>query len=128
MKIVVPSLSWLTDVSSPIQLGYDVILCDCNMDDLSINIEHFKQIIKDERSQGCLILVSVLGLVPNMKEILNICKENNIILIEDVCESMGSKYDNKYLGTFGDISVFSLYYGHHLSTIEVDLFVLIILN
>ena len=59
MKIVVPSLSWLTDVSSPIQLGYDVILCDCNMDDLSINIEHFKQIIKDE-DPGCLILVSVL--------------------------------------------------------------------
>ncbi len=117
MKIVVPSLSWLTDVSSPIQLGYDVILCDCNMDDLSINIEHFKQIIKDE-DPGCLILVSVLGLVPNMKEILNICKENNIILIEDVCESMGSKYNDKYLGTFGDISVFSLYYGHHLSTIE----------
>lgn len=117
MKIVVPSLSWLTDVSSPIQLGYDVILCDCNMDDLSIDIEHFKQIIKDE-DPGCLILVSVLGLVPNMEEILNICKENNIILIEDVCESMGSKYNDKYLGTFGDISVFSLYYGHHLSTIE----------
>ena len=117
MKIVVPSLSWLTDVSSPIQLGYDVILCDCNMDDLSIDIDNFKQIIKDE-DPGCLILVSVLGLVPNMKEILNICKENNIILIEDVCESMGSKYNDKYLGTFGDISVFSLYYGHHLSTIE----------
>ena len=117
MKIVVPSLSWLTDVSSPIQLGYDVILCDCNMDDLSINIEHFKQIIKDE-DPGGLILVSVLGLVPNMEEILNICKENNIILIEDVCESMGSKYNDKYLGTFGDISVFSLYYGHLLSTIE----------
>ena len=117
MKIVVPSLSWLTDVSSPIQLGYDVILCDCNMDDLSIDIDNFKQIIKDE-DPGCLILVSVLGLVPNMKEILNICKENNIILIEDVCESMGSRYDNKYLGTFGDISIFSLYYGHHLSTIE----------
>ena len=117
MKIVVPSLSWLTDVSSPIQLGYDVILCDCNMDDLSIDIEHFKQIIKDE-DPGCLILVSVLGLVPNMDEIVNICKENNIVLIEDVCESMGSKYNDKYLGTFGDISVFSLYYGHHLSTIE----------
>ena len=117
MKIVVPSLSWLTDVSSPIQLGYDVILCDCNMDDLSIDIEHFKQIIKDE-DPGCLILVSVLGFVPNMDEIVNICKENNIVLIEDVCESMGSKYNDKYLGTFGDISVFSLYYGHHLSTIE----------
>lgn len=117
MKIVVPSLSWLTDVSSPIQLGYDVILCDCNMNDLSIDIEHFKEIIKSE-DPSCLILVSVLGLVPNMDKIVDICNTNNILLIEDVCESMGSKYNDKYLGTFGDISVFSLYYGHHLSTIE----------
>jgi CDP-6-deoxy-D-xylo-4-hexulose-3-dehydrase len=116
-KIVVPSLSWLTDVSSPMQLGMDVVLCDCNLEDLSIDINHFKQIIKDE-DPGSLILVSVLGLVPNMKEIIDICNENNIILIEDVCESMGSKYDGSYLGTFGHVSVFSLYYGHHLSTIE----------
>lgn len=116
-KIVVPSLSWLTDVSSPMQLGMDVILCDCNLEDLSIDINHFKQIIKEE-DPGSLILVSVLGLVPNMKEIVDICNENNIILIEDVCESMGSKYDESYLGTFGHVSVFSLYYGHHLSTIE----------
>lgn len=116
-KIVVPALSWLTDVSSPMQLGMDVILCDCNLDDLSIDINHFKQLVKEE-DPSSLILVSVLGLVPNMSEIVDICNENNIILIEDVCESMGSKFQNKYLGTFGSVSVFSLYYGHHLSTIE----------
>lgn len=116
-KIVVPALSWVTDVSSPMQLGMDVLLCDCNLQDLSIDIEHFKKIIREE-DPACLILVSVLGLVPKMKEIVDICKENNIILLEDVCESMGSKYRDQYLGTFGDVSVFSLYYGHHLSTIE----------
>ena len=116
-KIIVPALSWLTDVSSPIQLGMDVILCDCNLNDLSIDINHFKQLIKEE-DPSSLILVSVLGLVPNMTDIVNICKDNNIVLIEDVCESMGSKFEDKYLGTFGEVSVFSLYYGHHLSTIE----------
>lgn len=116
-KIIVPALSWLTDVSSPIQLGMDVILCDCNLYDLSIDINHFKQLIKEE-DPSSLILVSVLGLVPNMSEIVNLCEENNIVLIEDVCESMGSKFGDKYLGTFGVVSLFSLYYGHHLSTIE----------
>lgn len=116
-KIIVPGLSWLTDVSSPIQLGMDVILCDCNLDDLSVDINHLKQLIEEENPSS-LILVSVLGLVPNMLEIVSICKDNNIVLIEDVCESMGSKFEDKYLGTFGDVSVFSLYYGHHLSTIE----------
>ena len=116
-KIIVPALSWLTDVSSPIQLGMDVILCDCNLHDLSIDINHLKQLIREENPSS-LILVSVLGLVPNMSEIVDICNENDIVLIEDVCESMGSKFQNKYLGTFGSVSVFSLYYGHHLSTIE----------
>lgn len=116
-KIIVPALSWLTDVSSPMQLGMEVILCDCNLDDLSIDINHLKQLIKEE-DPSSLILVSVLGLVPNMSEIVSICEDNNIMLIEDVCESMGSKFEDRYLGTFGVVSLFSLYYGHHLSTIE----------
>lgn len=116
-KIIVPALSWLTDVSSPIQLGMDVILCDCNLHDLSIDLNHLKKLIKEE-DPSSLILVSVLGLVPNMDEIVDLCNENGIVLIEDVCESMGSKFKDKYLGTFGTVSLFSLYYGHHLSTIE----------
>lgn len=116
-KIIVPALSWLTDVSSPIQLGMDVILCDCNLHDLSIDLNHLKKLIKEE-DPSSLILVSVLGLVPNMDEIVDLCNENDIVLIEDVCESMGSKFKDKYLGTFGSVSLFSLYYGHHLSTIE----------
>ena len=53
-----------------------------------------------------------------MDEIVELCVENNILLIEDTCESIGSKYKNKLLGTFGDLSTFSFYFGHHMSTIE----------
>jgi CDP-6-deoxy-D-xylo-4-hexulose-3-dehydrase len=53
-----------------------------------------------------------------MKKIVNLCEKHNVILLEDVCESMGSKYNEKYLGTFGFASFFSMYFGHHLSTIE----------
>ena len=116
-KVIAPTLSWATDVSSPMLLGMEVELCDCNLTDLSIDINHFKKIVREQRP-SVLILVSVLGLVPNMKEIVDICKENDIFILEDVCESMGSKYQDQYLGTFGDVSVFSLFYGHHLSTIE----------
>ena len=53
-----------------------------------------------------------------MDEILELCEKHNIQLIEDTCESMGSEYNNKKLGTFGDLSTFSFYFGHHMSTIE----------
>ena len=116
-KIVVPSLSWATDLSSPILLGLEPILCDCNLNDLSCDLDLLEEIFKKE-SPSTLILVSVLGLVPNMGRVVELCDKYDVILLEDVCESMGSKYKDKYLGTFGLASFFSMYFGHHLSTIE----------
>ena len=116
-KIVVPSLSWATDLSSPILLGLESILCDCNLTDLSCDLDHLEEIFKTE-SPSTLILVSVLGLVPNMNRVIELCKKYDVLLLEDVCESMGSKYNGKYLGSFGLASFFSMYFGHHLSTIE----------
>jgi CDP-6-deoxy-D-xylo-4-hexulose-3-dehydrase len=116
-KIVIPSLSWATDVSSPILLGMEPIMCDCNLDDLSCDLEHLEHIFKTENPSS-FILVSPLGLVPDMEKIINLCKKYDVTLFEDVCESMGSKYHNKYLGSFGMASFFSMYFGHHLSTIE----------
>jgi CDP-6-deoxy-D-xylo-4-hexulose-3-dehydrase len=116
-KVIVPNLSWLTDVSSPIQLGMRPILCDCNMTDLSVNLQHLEDLMI-KSNPGALIIVSVLGLVPDMNSIKDLCTKYDVRLIEDVCESMGSEFDGKKLGTFGDVSLFSLYYGHHLSTIE----------
>jgi len=117
LKVVVPSLSWATDLSSPVLLGLEPILCDCNLNDLSCDLEHLEKIFKQE-NPSALILVSVLGLVPDMNKIIELCDKYNVILLEDVCESMGSKYKEKYLGTFGLASFFSMYFGHHLSTIE----------
>lgn len=108
-KIVVPSLSWVTDVSIPMNFGMEVILCDCNMEDLSVDLEHLEQIFKKEHP-SIFILVSVLGLVPLMSEIQELCKKYDVVLLEDNCESLGSKYKGQNLGTFGMMSCFSTYY------------------
>ena len=116
-SVVVPALSWATDLSPVIQLGLKPVLCDCNLEDLSIDLNHLQKLTEKENPKA-LILVSVLGLVPEMNEIVKFCDENEIILIEDACESLGSSYNGKKLGSFGLMSCFSTYYGHHLSTIE----------
>ena len=116
-KVVVPGLSWVTDVSSCMQIGLDPILCDCNLTDLSVDLEHLEALFK-EHSPACMVLVSVLGLVPNMDKVTDLCDRYGVILAEDVAESTGSKFQGKNLGTFGKVSFFSLFYGHHLSTIE----------
>jgi CDP-6-deoxy-D-xylo-4-hexulose-3-dehydrase len=116
-KIIVPAVSWTTTVSPVIQFGLEPILCDASRDNLGLDITHLKEICKKEKP-AAIILVHVLGLPCHMKEIVDICEENNILLVEDTCEGVGSLYDDKKLGTFGLASSFSFYYGHHLSTIE----------
>lgn len=116
-KIVVPAVSWVTTVTPAIQLGMEPIMCECDKDNLGLDINHLKEIIKNENPSS-IILVHVLGIPNHMDEIVKLCEENDILLIEDTCESIGSKYNNKILGTFGDISTFSFYFGHHMSTIE----------
>ena len=53
-----------------------------------------------------------------MQKIVKICKMNKIILIEDTCEALGSKYKGKQLGTFGDFSSYSFFYSHHITSGE----------
>ena len=118
LKIIVPSVSWATDLAPVMQLGIRPILCDCNLDDLSIDLDHLEDLLIGHGTVDALLLVSVLGLVPDMDKIKALCKKYDVTLLEDTCESMGSKYNGQNLGTFGDMSTFSTFFGHHISTIE----------
>jgi len=116
-KVVVPSVAWSTDLAPVIQLGLQPILCDCNMKDLSVDLGHLEKIFTEE-SPDALLLVSALGLVPDMDRIIKLCSDYDVILLEDTCESLGCEFVNKKLGTFGIMSSFSTFFGHHISTIE----------
>jgi len=117
VKVVVPSVAWATDLAPVMQLGMTPILCDCNMDDLSVDLEHLEDIFIRQMPDA-LMLVSVLGLVPNMDKIIELCERHDVVLLEDTCEAMGCEYKGQKLGTFGKMSTFSTFFGHHISTIE----------
>tara|TARA_B100000401_G_scaffold437155_1_gene382104 strand:- start:1001 stop:2155 length:1155 start_codon:yes stop_codon:yes gene_type:complete len=116
-KVVVPAISWATDLAPVIQLGLDPILCDCNLEDLSVDLEHLEEIFKKDKP-AALLFVSILGLVPDMSQLIKLCSKYDVLLLEDTCESMGCEYKGQKLGTFGLASTFSTYFGHHISTIE----------
>ena len=116
-QVVVPAVSWSTDLAPVVQLGLEPLLCDCGLDDLSVDLSQLEQIFSDHRPRA-LLMVSVLGLVPNMKAVFELCEKYNVLLLEDACESLGSEYGGKKIGTFGLMSSFSTYFGHHISTIE----------
>lgn len=116
-KIVVPCVSWVTTVSPVIQFGMKPILCETDKDNLGLDVQYLEKICK-EQNPACIILVHVLGFPNKLNEIKKICKKYDVLLLEDSCESVGSLYDTKQTGTFGLMSSFSTYFGHHFSTIE----------
>jgi CDP-6-deoxy-D-xylo-4-hexulose-3-dehydrase len=115
-EVIVPSLSWVSDCSSVINLGMDLVFVDVNLNNLSMSYESLKAAITPNTK--AIMLVHGLGFNALNDKIIELVKENNIMLLEDVCESHGAKFKDNYAGTYGDISCFSFYFGHHMTTIE----------
>ena len=114
--VIVPPLTWSSDISSVIFAGMRPVFCDINLKNLSFDIKKLKKLITKETK--AIFLTHVLGLNALTDELLELCAENKIELIEDVCESHGATFKNQKVGTFGLMSNFSFYFAHHMSTIE----------
>jgi CDP-6-deoxy-D-xylo-4-hexulose-3-dehydrase len=115
-EIIVPPLTWVSDIASVMQNGFKPVFCDINFENLSFNLKQLKNLINEKTK--AIFITHVLGLNGLTQELLDICEDRGITLIEDVCESHGATFQGKKLGSFGFLSNFSFYFAHHMSTIE----------
>ena len=115
-EVLIPAICWSTSLWPIVQSGLKVKFVDINLKDLNIDINDLKK--KITRKTKALMLVHALGNCANMNKIVSICKKKKLILVEDACEALGSKFKGKNLGTFGDFSSFSFYYSHHITSGE----------
>ena len=115
-EIIVPSLTWVSDVNSVIMNGFKPVFVDINLSNLSMNT---KEVLKKINNKTLAVFIThAQGFNGLNDELINKLKQKKIHLIEDACESHGAKFKNKKLGTYGLISNFSFYYAHHMTTIE----------
>lgn len=115
-EVLVPALCWSTSVFPIIQCNLTPIFVDVDFNTLNIDIDDMERKITNKTK--AIVLVHVLGNCTNMNRLMEVVKKHNLILIEDTCESLGTTYNNKYLGTFGSIGTYSFYYSHHITTME----------
>ena len=115
-EIIVPPLGWVSDLSSVVQLGMTPVIVDIGMNNLAITTENIIKAITPKTK--AVVLVHCLGFNALTEELIKVLKEKNILLIEDCCESHGATFGNQKIGTYGDISLFSFYFGHHITTVE----------
>lgn len=115
-EIIVPTLTWVSDIASVIQNNFKPVFVDINPETLCMDENHILKSISNKTK--AVFITHAQGFNGLSDNLLKVLKKKNIILLEDVCESHGATFKNKKLGTFGLISNFSFYYAHHLSTIE----------
>ena len=115
-EIVVPPLTWVSDISSVLFAGFRPVFVDINPRTLCMNDDQV--IAKLNENTKAVFLTHAQGFNGLSEKLLQVLGEKKIPLLEDVCESHGAEFKGKKLGSFGLVSNFSFYFAHHMSTIE----------
>ena len=115
-QFLVPSLCWPTSLWPLVQAGLKPKFVDIDLNTFCIDLDKI-QTTDLERSRA-IVNIHILGNSTDMNKLQEIKKKNNLIILEDTCEALGSKFSGKYLGTFGDFGSYSFYYSHQITSGE----------
>ena len=115
-KVLVPAMTWVTNISPIIQLGLKPIFCDVDKDNFGFDIKHLKYLKSKHPDIKMAFITHLFGIAADIDSYKKIFPE--IIYIEDACESHGATYKGKKVGTLSQGSTFSFYFGHHMTTVE----------
>jgi CDP-6-deoxy-D-xylo-4-hexulose-3-dehydrase len=115
-EVIVPPLTWVSDIAAVIQCGFKPVFVDINPRTLGMDTAQVLERISNQTK--AVFLTHILGYNALDQVLLDELRKRNIPLIEDVCESYGATFRGQKLGTFGIMANFSFYYAHHMSTIE----------
>jgi len=115
-EVIVPTIGWVSDISPLVNLGLIPVFSEIDSKTMSMSLETIKAAVTDDTA--AIVYVHALGFNGFDDEILDYLESKKIILIEDCCESHGALHNGEKVGTFGLMSNFSFYFGHHITTIE----------
>ena len=116
-RVVVPAVCWSTSLWPIIQMGLIPVLVDVDPTTLNLSIPALKAALKSHEVKA-IMMVHILGNSTELGLLLDLVKEEQLFLIEDTCESLGTTYNGKMLGTLGEFGTFSFYFSHHMTTVE----------
>lgn len=115
-EIITPAVTWSTTVSPIINIGAVPVLVDITLDGYISNPDEIEKAIT--KKTRAIMPVHLLGNPCDMKRIMEIAEDHDLFVIEDACEAIGAEINGKKVGNFGDLSTFSFFFSHHITTIE----------
>jgi CDP-4-dehydro-6-deoxyglucose reductase, E1 len=115
-EVIVPAVSWSTTYYPVSQYGLTLVFVDIDLKTLNISISEIENAISPRTK--AIFAVNLLGNPNDFNQLMRICENHDLILIEDNCESLGAQFNNKQAGTFGIMGTYSSFFSHHISTME----------
>ena len=115
-EVLVPAVTWPTQIWSIVMAGFTPKFVDVNPKTLNIDINDLRKKVSSKTK--AISIVHLMGNTPNMSEVELICEEYGLEMLEDCCESLGTKWNGRPVGTFGQSGTFSFFFSHHMTTME----------
>ena len=114
-KVLMPIAGFPTTLNPTLQVGFEPVFVDIELDTLNINLEQAERVIANDPDIKVITFAHVLGNPPNMDQVMALVDRYNLVLLEDCCDALGSTYDGRALGSYGLMSSCSFYPAHHMT-------------
>ena len=114
-KVITPIAGFPTTINPIFQVGFKPIFVDIELETLNLDLDQVEQACIDNPDAKIITFAHVLGNPPNMKRLMEIIEKYKLILLEDCCDALGSTYEGKKLGSFGEMASCSFYPAHHMT-------------
>ena len=116
-KFITPVVCFPTTINPLIQNGYKPVFVDVTLPNLNLDLDQVEKLLEEDINKEIkgIIFAHVLGNPPDMDRLMDLVKKYNLIYLEDTCDALGSTWDGKPLGSFGDISTCSFFPAHHMT-------------
>ncbi len=115
-EVITPATTFPTTMN-PILINRLVpVLLDTNLSTLNIDVSKLDEALSDKTR--ALFIPHILGNAVDLNPVIEFATDNNLFVIEDICDALGSLYDGKLVGTFGNMATMSFYPAHHITTGE----------
>lgn len=114
-KVLMPIAGFPTTLNPALQVGFEPVFCDIELDTLNLDLDQCEEILKNDPDIKVITFAHVLGNPPNMDQLMELVDKYNLVLLEDCCDALGSTYKDEPLGSFGEMASCSFYPAHHMT-------------
>ena len=112
-EVIVPAVSFPTTIAPLVRGGLIPVFVDCDLGTYNLNLDAMEAAITDRTR--AIIFAHTLGNPVNMTRLMETARQHDLFVVEDICDALGSRWDNQPVGTFGHLATLSFYPAHHIT-------------